>query len=142
VPPLRTRREDIPLLAATILGTLARDIPHGERTLTPEAIQALQEYVWPGNVRQLRNVLEHAVLLTEGQTIDVEALGLPAQRRQAEPTDAPAGDFTMKAVEIQEIVRALQAEGGRVERAAQRLGIPRSSLYQKIKKYGIPIPRS
>ena len=49
---------------------------------------------------------------------------------------------TMKAVEIQEIVRALQAEGGRVERAAQRLGIPRSSLYQKIKKYGIPIPRS
>jgi DNA-binding NtrC family response regulator len=142
VPPLRTRREDIPLLAATILGTLARDMPHGERTLTTEAVQALQDYHWPGNVRQLRNVLEHAVLLTEGQSIDVESLGLPAQRRQAEPTEPPPGDFTMKAVEIQEIVRALQAEGGRVERAARRLGIPRSSLYQKIKKYGIPVPKA
>ena len=142
VPPLRTRRDDIPLLAATILGTLARDMPHGERTLTPEAVAALQEYVWPGNVRQLRNVLEHAVLLTEGQTIDVDALALPAPRRQVEGVEPTAGEFTMKAVEMQEIVRALQAEGGRVERAANRLGIPRSSLYQKIKKYGIPIPKS
>jgi DNA-binding NtrC family response regulator len=141
VPPLRTRREDIPLLAATILGALARDMPHGERTLTPDAVQALQDYSWPGNVRQLRNVLEHAVLLTDGQTIDVDSLGLP-QRRQTELAEPPAGDSTLKGVEIQEIVRALQAEGGRVERAAQRLGIPRSSLYQKIKKYGIPVPKS
>ena len=140
VPPLRTRREDIPLLAATILGTLARDMPHGERTLTPEAIQALEEYAWPGNVRQLRNVLEHAVLLTDGHTIDAEALGLP--RPQATAESRPHGDVTLKAAEIQEIVRALQAEGGRVERAAKRLGVPRSSLYQKIRKYGIPVPKA
>ena len=53
-----------------------------------------------------------------------------------------AGDVTLKAAEIQEIARALQAEGGRVERAAQRLGVPRSSLYQKIRKYGIAIPKA
>jgi DNA-binding NtrC family response regulator len=140
VPPLRTRVEDIPLLSATILSTLALDMPHGERTLTAEAVQALQEYSWPGNVRQLRNVLEHAVLLTEGQSIDVEALGLPP-RRQADPAEPPPGDFSLRAVEIQEIVRTLQAEGGRVERAARRLGVPRSSLYQKIKKYGIPVAK-
>ena len=141
VAPLRERRDDIPLLAATILASLARDMPHGERTLTPDAIQALQDYSWPGNVRQLRNVLEHAVLLTEGRTIGVEALGLRQTIAFEPPPSAsgtPADGRTLKASEIQEIVRALQAEGGHVERAAQRLGIPRSSLYQKIKKYGIP----
>ena len=141
VAPLRERREDIPLLAATILASLARDMPHGIRTLTTDAMQALQDYSWPGNVRQLRNVLEHAVLLTEGATIGVEALGL-RQTIAFEPTPAsnvPASGGTLKASEIQEIVRALQAEGGHVERAAQRLGIPRSSLYQKIRKYGIAL---
>ena len=142
VPPLRSRREDIPLLAATILGTLARDMPHGERTLTPSAMQALQAHNWPGNVRELRNVLEHAVLLTDGTTIDVNALGLAA-RGPAAPVPAVAqGDGTLKASEIQEIVRALQAEGGSVERAARRLAVPRSSLYQKIRKHGIPISKA
>jgi DNA-binding NtrC family response regulator len=137
---LRERREDVPVLAATILASLARDMPHGERTLTPDAIQALQDYSWPGNVRQLRNVLEHAVLLTEGSTIGVEALSL-RQTIAFEPPP-PASGRTLKASEIQEIVRALQAEGGHVERAAGRLGIPRSSLYQKIRKYGIPLSGS
>jgi DNA-binding NtrC family response regulator len=146
VPSLRSRREDIPLLAATILGALARDMPHAERTLTPGAIQALQAYPWPGNVRELRNVLEHAVLLTDGRTIDADALGLSRGGVWPAPAATPAplaaeGDTTLKASEIQEIVRALQAEGGRVERAARRLGVPRSSLYQKIRKHGIPISK-
>jgi DNA-binding NtrC family response regulator len=153
VPALRERREDIPVLASTILESLARDMPHGKRTLTPAAVQALQAYPWPGNARELRNALEHAVLLTDGPTIDVDALGLSGRRRPlAEPmptvaavasSDPPSsGDLTLRAAEIQEITRALQAEGGRVERAAQRLGVPRSSLYQKIRKYGIAIPKA
>jgi DNA-binding NtrC family response regulator len=140
VPALRTRREDVPLLATAILATLARDMPHGERTLTPAAVEALQEYSWPGNVRELRNVLEHAVLLTDGPTIDTDALGLPRGRTAALPP--AAGELTLKASEIQEIQKALAAEGGRVERAAQRLGIPRSSLYQKIRKYGISVSKA
>ena len=134
VAPLRSRREDIPLLATTILNALARDMPHAERSLTPDAIEALQEYAWPGNVRELRNVLEHAVLLTDGPTIDADALGLP---RGTHSVALPGGEHTLKAVEIQEIIRALQAEGGHVDRAARRLGVPRSSLYQKIRKHGI-----
>ena len=141
VPALRERPEDIPVLAATILESLARDMPHGKRALTPDALRALQEHHWPGNARELRNTLEHAVLLTDGDTIDAAALGLSERRR---PASAPpsSGDSTLKAAEIQEIARALQAEGGRVERAAQRLGVPRSSLYQKIRKYGITIPKA
>ena len=134
IAPLRSRREDIPLLATTILSALARDMPRAERTLTPDAIEALQEYAWPGNVRELRNVLEHAVLLTDGPSIDAAALGLRQHQAVPVPQD---GDQTLKAVEIQEIVRALQAEGGHVNKAAQRLGVPRSSLYQKIRKHGI-----
>jgi DNA-binding NtrC family response regulator len=144
LPTLRERREDIPVLAATILESLARDMPHGKRTLTPAAVQALQDHTWPGNVRELRNALEHAVLLTDGHTIDADALGLSRRRGIAVAPEPPAasGDVTLKAAEIQEIVRALQEEGGRVERAAHRLGVPRSSLYQKIRKYGITIPKS
>ena len=139
VPALRERREDIPLLAQTILESLARDMPAGRRSLTASAIAALQDYHWPGNLRELRNTLEHAVLLSDSNAISADALGLTSRGR---PADPPAsGDLTLKAAEIQEITRALQAEGGRVERAAQRLGVPRSSLYQKIRKYGIAIPR-
>ena len=143
VPSLRERRDDIPVLAQTILESLARDMPSGRRSLTPSAIAALQEHDWPGNVRELRNTLEHAVLLTDGSTIDAGALGLTGRGRKADvaPAVTPSGEHTLKASEIQEITRALQAEGGRVERAAQRLGVPRSSLYQKIRKYGIAIPK-
>jgi DNA-binding NtrC family response regulator len=139
VPALHERPEDIPVLAQTILESLARDMPSGRRTLTPAAVAALQEYHWPGNVRELRNTLEHAVLLTDGSCIDAPALGLSGRGRRIDP---PAtGEVTLKAAEIQEITRALHAEGGRVERAARRLGVPRSSLYQKIRKYGIAIPK-
>jgi DNA-binding NtrC family response regulator len=140
VPSLRDRRDDIPALAQTILESLARDMASGRRTLTPEAVAALQDHHWPGNVRELRNTLEHAVLLTDSSAIDAGALGLTNRGRRPDPP--PTGDLTLQASEIQEITRALRAEGGRVERAAQRLGIPRSSLYQKIRKYGIAVPRA
>jgi transcriptional regulator of acetoin/glycerol metabolism len=80
------------------------------------------------------------VLLTDSSAIDAGALGLTNRGRRPDPP--PTGDLTLLASEIQEITRALRAEGGRVERAAQRLGIPRSSLYQKIRKYGIAVPRA
>ena len=140
VPALRERREDIPVLAQTILESLARDMASGRRSLTPAAIAALQDHHWPGNVRELRNTLEHALLLSDAAAIDAEALGLTGRGRQPEPPST--GDLTLQASEIQEITRALRAEGGRVERAANRLGIPRSSLYQKIRKYGIAVPRA
>jgi len=143
VPSLRDRVEDIPVLASAILDALARDMPYGKRTLTPAAVRALQEHTWPGNVRELRNALEHAVLLTDGATIDADAVGLRRRSSSSSSTTvAASNDQTLRAAEIQEITRALQAEGGRVEKAAERLGVPRSSLYQKIRKYGIAVPKN
>ena len=143
VPSLRDRVEDIPVLASAILEALARDMPYGKRTLTPAAVRALQEHTWPGNVRELRNALEHAVLLTDGATIDADTVGLRRRSSSSSTTTAAASnDQTLRASEIQEITRALQAEGGRVEKAAERLGVPRSSLYQKIRKYGISVPKN
>ena len=142
VPSLRERPEDIPVLASAILESLARDMPYGKRTLTPAAMRALQDHAWPGNVRELRNALEHAVLLTDGSVIDVDALGFSRRQPSAAAPASAVNDQTLRSSEIQEITRALQEEGGRVERAAERLGVPRSSLYQKIKKYGITVSKS
>ncbi|HEX6164072.1 MAG TPA: sigma-54 dependent transcriptional regulator [Vicinamibacterales bacterium] len=142
VPSLRERPGDIPVLAAAILEALARDMPYGKRTLTPAAMKALQDHSWPGNVRELRNALEHAVLLTDGTAIDADALGLSRRPSGAVNAAASSSDQTLRSSEIHEITRALQEAGGRVERAAERLGVPRSSLYQKIKKYGIAVPKS
>jgi DNA-binding NtrC family response regulator len=139
VPPLRERVEDIPLLAQYLLERLATDLGRGDVRLTPDAERALQAYPWLGNIRELRNVLERALLLS-GRSV----LG-----RQDLRFDAPLGaelaaddaHLTLLEVERRHIARILRAEQGHVEQAARKLGIPRSSLYQKIKQYGIVVSK-
>jgi DNA-binding NtrC family response regulator len=132
-PPLRERIEDIPIMAHYLLDKLATDLGRGEIQLEPESIKALQAYSWPGNVRELRNVIERAVLLSEQKNIRLQDLHFDGHsRRQASYLDS---NLTLTELERQHIERVLLEEQGRVEKAASRLGIPRSSLYQKIKKY-------
>jgi DNA-binding NtrC family response regulator len=133
VPPLRERREDLPLLAAAILDKLGAGA-HGPPRLTAAALAALADYPWPGNLRELRNVLERAVLLADGPEIDRRDLRFDPPAAAAAGADGPR---TLREIERQAIERALAAEGGRVARAALRLGVPRSSLYQKLKQHGI-----
>jgi len=140
VPPLRERVEDIPLLAS---GLLASAVPlHGRPVeLSAAALAAMQAYPWPGNIREMRNVLERAVLLGEGAVLEARDLSFERQDRGA--AVAPGGSqLTLAEVERQHIVRVLAEEGGKVPVAAQRLGIPRSSLYYKLKQYGIKSPKS
>lgn len=131
VPPLRERRSDIPILARHFLMQLAkqrRDVPH---QISPDAEAALLEYAWPGNVRELHHVIERAVLLTDGDTIHASALRLdPAHAETAMPDDV-----TLEAVVRCHIERILHEEEGHIPRAAFRLAMPRSSLYQWIKKH-------
>jgi transcriptional regulator of acetoin/glycerol metabolism len=98
-------------------------------------IQALQAYSWPGNIRELRNVIERAVLLSDQKRITLSDLHFDGHTQ----VGAPFLDsrLTLLELEKQHIERVLQEERGRVEKAAKRLGIPRSSLYQKIKKHQI-----
>jgi DNA-binding NtrC family response regulator len=138
VPPLRQRREDIAPLALRLLGQLGRDLGRPGTRLGPGALDALRAYSWPGNVRELRNVLERAVLRAEEGEIHPSDLRFaPAL---AEPLAAGGGQ-TLADLEKQQIERVLREERGRVVQAAQRLGIPRSTLYQKIKELRVDLPR-
>jgi DNA-binding NtrC family response regulator len=145
VPPLRERREDIPLLARQILERLARDLGRPGLRLAPEALEALRGYSWPGNARELRNVLERAVLRAEGEEIRTADFRFaPALAETAvaagRPETAGSGE-TLADLERLQIERVLREERGRVVNAAQRLGIPRSTLYQKIKEYRVDLTR-
>ena len=149
VPPLRDRPEDIAPLARQLLDLLAQDLGRQPASLAPSAHEALCRYHWPGNIRELRNVLERAVLLHEAGEITRERLsfdaGIVAAPADAdEATDGvagPADDLTLKEMERRHIERALQLERGKVEAAARRLGIPRSSLYQKLKQFQIAVAK-
>lgn len=132
LPPLRHRKEDIPHLTVQLLQQLARDIRRPAVRLEGDAEEALVAHSWPGNVRELRNVLERAMLLTPSGIIRRSDLRLGTPNGNGRPA-ASAGTGTLQEVEWQHIQRVLQDEGGNVGRAAQRLGIPRSTLYQKLK---------
>jgi DNA-binding NtrC family response regulator len=141
LPPLRERREDIPLLARHFLEKLhASEGGEGElRTLSEEAMVALMNHDWPGNVRELENALERASVLSRKGRIELDAL--PA--RVTEPPkprlvsdEAPANP-TMEVVERAYIRWVLEAEGGNKSRAAEVLGIDPSTLYRKINRYGL-----
>jgi DNA-binding NtrC family response regulator len=138
-PALRERIEDIPTMAQYLLDKLSADLGRGEISLDDGCMKALQAYSWPGNVRELRNVIERAVLLSGQKTISLKDLHFDGHSS----VGAPFLDSRLTLVELerQHIERVLQEEQGRVEKAAKRLGIPRSSLYQKIKKHRIPTSR-
>jgi DNA-binding NtrC family response regulator len=138
VPALRERAEDVPALAGEILEALAARWGHARITIDGDAAAALTAYAWPGNIRELRNVLERAVLLSGRNVVTRKDLRFGSAEPAAAPYDL---DRTLIEVEKQHIERVLRAEGGRVEAAAKRLGIPRSSLYQKIKRHGIALTK-
>lgn len=138
IPPLRERPEDILPLARTLLQNLAKDLARDQQELSSAAQAALKAYFWPGNIRELRNVLERVALTCDNQLIQPEDLGL-AHRAQAAPEVTGQAGPTLEDVERQYISNILKEEKGKVAHAAVRLGIPRSTLYQKIKVYGIQL---
>jgi len=138
-PPLRERIEDIPVVAQYLLNKVSADLGRGEIQLDDDCVKALQGYAWPGNVRELRNVIERAVLLSGEKSIGLKDLNFEGYANiGAPPLDSR---LTLLQLEKQHIQRVLQEEHGRVEKAAKRLGIPRSSLYQKINKHQISMPK-
>jgi two-component system NtrC family response regulator len=128
IPPLRERRDDIPLLAASFL----REFAGATTELTPAAIESLCRYGWPGNVRELRNVLERAAIVCEEAFIDAEHLSLSIGA--AVP---PLISTDLGVLERQAIEQALREVRGNKVRAARQLGITRTQLYSRLKKYGL-----
>ena len=149
VPALRDRCEDIPALVERLL-TLTPARARGV-TLSPAALSALKAHPWPGNIRELRNVLERAVLLCDERELEVDDLRLPqappAPLRSPEvpltvPSTPGQASSSLRDLERGHILKVLREEDYRVAEAAFRLGIPRSTLYQKLKEYGVQLPKS
>ncbi|HEX9050341.1 MAG TPA: sigma-54 dependent transcriptional regulator [Anaeromyxobacter sp.] len=136
-PALRERPEDVPLVAEKVLEILARETGRAF-TLSDAALERLRAHAWPGNVRELRNVLDRAVLLGEGPVLGPDDLLFDAAGAAAA---APAS-ATLAGLERRAIEAALEAVQGHVGDAAVRLGVPRSTLYQKLKQHGIARRRS
>lgn len=141
VPALRARVEDIPVLARQLLDRLTAEIGRARVELAPDALRAMAAYHWPGNIRELRNVLERAVLLTARQ--ELRAQDLSFENFPSPIASSRDGDLEMTLEEIQRrhIAAVLESVRGHVEQAATRLGVPRSTLYQKLKAMQIVVPK-
>ena len=139
LPPLRERRDDIPLLAESFLARTAEQRGQPPKVPSAETLAALQRYDWPCNVRELENALERAVLLTPGDVIEVGALPERLTERRAESLVAPRAleNPTLETVERAYIAWVLQNEGGHKTRAAEVLGIDPSTLHRKLARYGM-----
>jgi DNA-binding NtrC family response regulator len=137
LPPLRERRDDIPLLAENFLTRFTEQRQAPAKRLSEEALQALLEYDWPGNVRELENALERAVAMVQGETIPRDALPLRVIERQPTPLvsgEAPVNP-PLEIIERAYIEWVLRAEGGNKTRAAEVLGIDPSTLYRKLARF-------
>jgi len=137
LPPLRERRDDIMPLANAFLKRFAAQANRTISGFTPSAVERLSGFDWPGNIRQLQNEVQRAVLLSEGGTVDATDLSITAVKTNPDGNDT---NFTLlEGVERNAIVQMLKETGGNKLEAAKRLGIGRQTLYNKIKAYGIEV---
>jgi DNA-binding NtrC family response regulator len=146
LPPLRERKEDLPALAQALTHRYLRRRQLGKRELSPEALQCLVNHDWPGNIRELANVLEHSVILSEGSTITVDDLptnlisaSRPGSRAAGADPHTPQGQptriKTLQEVEQEQILAALARNAGDKPRTAAELGIALKTLYNKLNQY-------
>jgi DNA-binding NtrC family response regulator len=138
LPPLRERREDIMPLANAFLKRFVAQANRPIRGFTTEVVERLTAFDWPGNVRQLQNEVQRAVLLCEGG--EIETTDLSITNVQTESEGSPDTNFTLlEGVERNAIIQMLRETGGNKLETAKRLGIGRQTLYNKIKAYGIDV---
>jgi DNA-binding NtrC family response regulator len=138
--PLRDRPEDIPPLISHFIQQANELHNKDVRSISPEAVRLLTRYSWPGNVRQLANVINNMVVLAEGERLDVDDIADPAIRgaTQIVPAAAPAlANLTLEEIERLAIQAALRQNDGNRERAAKQLGIGARTLYRKLKDFNI-----
>ncbi len=157
VPPLRERTEDIGLLASYFLDRISQRQGRTGLSFSPETVGTLERYPYPGNVRELENAIEHAVTLSDGDTITPADLPLafrsanlltrgdgtvdvrPLRAADSAPADARDRDgWTLAEVEKEHILRVLRRHQGNASAAARQLGVSRTTLWRKLREYGLP----
>ena len=150
IPPLRERRSEIPDLAATFLAESAREAGRSPPAISPEAARLLGDYHWPGNIRELKNVIERAVVLCEGDTIELDHLPVDKMQRELPAREAPGRPrlesqgpvlSSREEAEKQRLLEALDAHVWNQSRTAQALNMSRRTLISKLDRLGIPRPQ-
>ena len=138
IPPLRERREDIPLILKHFLTEFSKSEERAVRDFTPSALRLLKNYDWPGNVRELRNCVKAMVVLTDSEKIDVADLPFEIQQRSGSTESiSDLAGVNLNELEKTAIRRTLDMVNGNREMAAKMLGIAERTLYRKIKEYGL-----
>ena len=139
LPPLRERREDIPLLVEHFIALYSRKYGKPERELPREVALALEGHDWPGNVRALRHATERAVILAEGETFTIDDFSIPAPAGSRAPPPPPssAADLNLDRAERQMVETALKKHSYNISLAAAELGLSRAALYRRMEKYGL-----
>jgi Nif-specific regulatory protein len=145
VPPLRDRLEDVPLLAEFFLSRYTLQTARPPRSISERAMNRLREYHWPGNVRELQNTIERAVILgrddvIEEKDIQFSSLESPMEQSTATNLSSLPSNISLGELEQQHILRTLDETGWNKSQAAQILGIERSTLDRKLKKYKVQRP--
>jgi len=144
LPPLRERREDIPALITTFVKRFSGQIGRAEPKITPEAMELLLSYAWPGNIRELQNAIEYSVILAERDTVTEKQLPkellLPPVLQTVKPNGGPSDStLNLDQHERETILKALAQAHGNKKKAAEILGIHRPTLYSKLKRYEIKL---
>jgi two-component system response regulator AtoC len=137
LPPLRDRAEDIPRLVAFYVDAYNTEFKKRVRGVAADAMQALQSYGWPGNIRELRNAIERAMLLAEGDTLTVDdfPLGVSGSVRLGDRVELPAGGIDLEQLERSLVVQALERTGWNQTKAAALLGVNRDQIRYRIEKF-------
>jgi DNA-binding NtrC family response regulator len=137
LPPLRERREDVPLLAAHFLSKYSSRYQKKISGISPEAMERLKEYSWPGNVRELDHTIERAVIMCRQEIIEPANLGLQFSRRSRAVN---LDEMSLEEVEALLVSKALARHNGNVSQAAEMLGLSRGTFYRRMEKYGLYAP--
>ena len=139
LPPLRERSEDIPLLALYFANKLVENSGLEKIEFTPEAISYLKNQSYPGNIRELKNLVERTILVSGKETLDISDFTVQNQHSQPNRTHTTLSGLTLDEIEKQTILQALQKHSGNLSHVASTLGISRAALYRRLDKYGIQI---
>jgi two-component system response regulator HydG len=142
VPPLRERMDDVPILAMHFLRKYAAREGSAMSGIADDALNVLLGYSWPGNVRELENAVERAVVLGQGDRLRTQDLPVQVHRRGDDQHPLVPAHLTLEEMEKLAIAQALKLTGGNKSEAAERLGIHRTSLYDKMRRYGITDPNA
>ena len=137
LPPLRDRREDIPLLLTHFLHLYERRYGAPRRALSAPLAKALGDYDWPGNIRALRHACERAVILAQGDAYQLEDFPMPRSERLQMQMPAGSEDLNLERAERQMVERALRKHGYNITLAANELGLTRAAVYRRMEKHGL-----